>query len=104
MSRHQTLLACAAIGACVVIGTLAVAYDRQNQIHVYFDNGLERNVKVAVGEESFNLSYGAPVDRRMKPGAYEVVVSDEQGEIERRSIEIAKRDLMAALMDPEFYV
>jgi tetratricopeptide (TPR) repeat protein len=104
MSRHQTLLACAAIGACVVVGTLAVAYDRQNQIHVYFDNGLERNVKVAVGGESFNLAYGAPVERRMKPGSYEVVVSDDQGEIERRSIEIAKKDLMAALTDPEFYV
>jgi hypothetical protein len=104
MSRHQTLLACAAIGACVVIGTLAVAYDRQNQIQVYFDNGLERNVKVTVGGETFNLSYGAPMARRMKPGAYEVVVADDGGEIERRSIEIVKKDLMGALMNREFYV
>lgn len=61
-------------------------------------------MKVRVGDETFNLSYGAPMKRPMKPGSYEVVILDGDREVERSRIEIVKKDLMSALLDPEFYV
>jgi hypothetical protein len=104
MSRAQTLLVCAAIAACAVIGTMAFAFVRQNRVDVYFDNGLGAMVTVSVDGESFTLANGPPIKRGLPPGPHEVVVSGPEGEIEKARIEIEKKDLMSALMDPEFYV
>jgi hypothetical protein len=104
MSKAQALFACAAIGAVAVAGTLAAGLNAQNNVEVYFDNGLSTPVHVTVGEDSFNVPFGAPLKRRMKPGSYEVVVREGEREIERTPIEIAKKELMPALLEPEFYV
>jgi hypothetical protein len=104
MSRALTLLVCAAIAACAVVGTMAFAFMRQNRVDVYFDNGLGVMVTISVDGESFTLTNGPPLKRGMAPGAHEVVVSSQDGEIERARIEIEKKGLMTALWEPEFYV
>jgi len=104
MSSARTLLVFAAVAAFAVVGTLAFAYVSQNRIDVYFDNGLSRPVQVSVDGDSFSLGNGAPLKRPLGPGAHEVVVKDQTGEIESTRIEIAKKDLMGALLEREFYV
>lgn len=104
MSSARTLLVLAAVAAFAVVGTLAFAYVSQNRVDVYFDNGLSRPVQVSVDGETFSLGNGAPLKRPLGPGAHEVVVTDQTGEIETARIEIAKKDLMGALLDREFYV
>ncbi len=104
MSSARTLLVLAAVAAFAVVGTLAFAFVSQNRVDVYFDNGLNRPVEVSVDGERFSLGNAAPLKRPLGPGTHEVVVSDGTGEVERARIEIAKKDLMGALLDREFYV
>src|SRR5262245_66255904 len=101
MSNARTLLVLAAVAAFAVVGTLAFAFVAQNQVDVYFDNGLARPVSVSVDGEVFRLGNGAPLKQRLVPGAHEVVVSGDDGEIESTRIEVAKKDLMGALLERE---
>jgi tetratricopeptide (TPR) repeat protein len=104
MSRARTLLVFAAAAACAVVGTMAFAFVRQNRVDVYFDNGLKAMVTISVDGESFDVTNGPPIKRALKPGPHEIVVSGQEGEIERARVEIDKKNLMSALIDPEFYV
>jgi tetratricopeptide (TPR) repeat protein len=104
MSNARTLLVVAAVAAFAVVGTLAFAFVSQNRVDVYFDNGLPKRLSVSVDGEVFPLGNAEPKKRALAPGIHEVVVSDDTGEIERARIEIAKKDLMGALLEREFYV
>ena len=106
MSSSQSLGTVSAIAICAILGTLAFAYVRQNNVDVYFDNGLEEPVTVSVDGESFPLSnrMPKPLKHQLSPGDHEVVVTGAAGEIEREHITVDERDLLTALLSSDFYV
>ena len=106
MANARALLAGAALLACAVAATFFYGYVRQNQVDVYFDNGLEVPVRVSFADDAFNLAPQQAMKRTYAPGAYQAVVSSHEGavEVERVDVVIEKRDLMSALIHPQFYV
>jgi hypothetical protein len=110
MSRAQSLLVLAAIGAIAVVGTMAYGLFRQNHVDVYFDNGLATAVTISVDGEGFSVGGTAPVKRQLAPGPHEVVVTapGPSGvgavEVERTRVEVVQKNLVTVLIGPEFYV
>ncbi len=91
------------LGAAALVA-LGVAVWRQRHVTVYFDNGLDTPVKVAIGSQTFSLTPQQLDKRSLAPGTHEVVVTGPQAPVERAPIQPTRLGLWDALFSSRFYV
>jgi tetratricopeptide (TPR) repeat protein len=91
------------LGAAVLVA-LGVAVWRQQHVTVYFDNGLDAAVTIAIGPQSFSLAPQELRKRSLSPGSAEVVVTGQRGPIERTTVQVNALNLWDALFSSRFYV
>lgn len=92
------------IAALTLLVAGSVAWWRQNRIPVYFDNALGKPLVLQIDDESIPLEGRLAVLRRLKPGTHRIIVRDGARELERFNAEIRPQDLLAALLEPRFFI
>lgn len=85
-------------------GAAGFAWWRQQHVKVFFDNGLAEAVEVALDGQPFAVPAGQQVEQTLAPGAHQVVVTAQRGEIERYQASVPEQDLVDSLLEPWFFV
>ena len=94
-----------AILVIVLLGGSFYAWDRWTNIMVYFDNGLDRSVKVDLDGHNFDLARNSLHSEELKSGPHTAVARGSDGkEIERLTFSLEKLNPFAALMHDRFFV
>ena len=94
--------------ALLVVAVVAFAvygWDRKTNLHVYFDNGLDRTVHLSVDGNQFDLGHGATRNEEMHEGKHTVIVREHDGrELERLSFSLEEPGIFDAFLHDHFFV
>ena len=97
--------------AGLVIAVIAIfslgfyGWDRWMNIDVYFDNGLDRAVKLDLDSAHFDIAPNTFHKEALKQGAHTVVVRASDGkEIERLTFNLERLSIFGAMMHDRFFV
>lgn len=103
--RPSLRIAGIALLALVIPSLIFVAWDRRSNIEMYFDNGLDRPVKVELDGHTFDLPRKSPRKEVLKEGAHTVVVRETGGkEIERLAFSVEEMSIFDSVMHDRFFV
>jgi tetratricopeptide (TPR) repeat protein len=91
--------------AIMLLGGGFYAWDRWTNIEVYFDNGLDRSVKVVLDGQKFDVGLNSMHTENVSAGAHTAIIRGSDGkEIERLAFSVEKLNPFAALMHDRFFV
>ncbi|HUJ13719.1 MAG TPA: tetratricopeptide repeat protein [Thermoanaerobaculia bacterium] len=94
-----------AIAVIAVAGLAFYAWDRWTNIDVYFDNGLDRSVKVQVDNDTFDLALNSLHEQQLTQGSHTAVVRATDGkEVERLTFSLQRLNPISALFTDRFFV
>ena len=94
-----------AIVAIMLLGSGFYAWDRWTNLEVYFDNGLDRAVKIEVDGQKFDVALNSLHKEELHSGSHSAVVRGTDGkEIEHLTFSIEKLNPFAAVMHDRFFV
>ena len=94
-----------AIVAIMLLGSGFYAWDRWTNLEVYFDNGLDRAVKIEIDGQKFDVALNSLHKDELHSGSHSAVVRGTDGkEIEHLTFSIEKLNPFAAVMHDRFFV